>query len=107
MTVISPFPKVFSDVDGIETFASVFELLYTDSQNETQQLKITPDIYFSMEGPYNRRNVYGAALSYGPTPKFPKKLFDVIFTYGLENPGPLKKEFCLPPIPKTTRIYPF
>ena len=27
---------------------------------------LTPNVYNGLEGPYNRRNVYGAAIAYGP-----------------------------------------
>ena len=93
---IAPFPKVFSDVDGIETFALTFILEYTDENGKRHALKITPEVYSKMAGPYNRRNVYGAALSYGPTPKFPEALFNSVFRYGLIDPGPLKNEFGIP-----------
>jgi hypothetical protein len=29
-------------------------------------LELTPRVYGGLQGPYNRRNAYGAALSYGP-----------------------------------------
>ena len=95
-STIAPFPKVFSDVDGIETFASSFAIQFTDREGRLQQMAITPEVYATLAGPYNRRNVYGAAFSYGPTPRFPKPLFDCVFQYGLIDPGPLREEFGLP-----------
>ncbi len=95
-SAVAPFPKVFSDVDGIETFASRFELDYADASGASHTLEITPEVYSRITGPYNRRNVYGAALSYGPTPRFPRPLFRQVFRYGLIDPGPLRTEFGLP-----------
>ena len=91
-SVIAPLPKVFADVDGVETFASRFVLEYTRPDGKNERLEITPKVYGMIDGPYNRRNVYGAALSYGPTPRFPRALFDAVFEYGLIQPGPLRRE---------------
>ena len=91
-SVIAPLPKVFTDVDGVETFASRFVLEYTGPNGESDQLEITPEVYGMIRGPYTRRNVYGAALSYGPTPNFPGPLFNAVFEYGLIEPGPLRRE---------------
>ena len=91
-SVIAPLPKIFTDVDGVETFASRFILEYTGPNGGIDQLEITPEVYGMIKGPYNRRNVYGAALSYGPTPNFPRPLFDSVFQYGLIEPGPLSRE---------------
>ena len=93
---MAPFPKVFSDVDGVETFASSFVLEYSGDTNERHRMAITPEVYSKLKGPYNRRNVYGAALSYGPTPNFPAPLFNRVFEYGLIDPGPLREEFEMP-----------
>ena len=61
--VLAPFPKVFADVEGLETFASTFTLHWSDNQGD-HALAITPELYSRLRGAYNRRNVYGAALSY-------------------------------------------
>ncbi len=95
-STIAPFPRVFSDADGIETFALNFILEYRDSGGNPKRLGITPEIYSRLEGPYNRRNVYGAALSYGPTPRFPQRLFNQVFEYAFVEPGPLRAEFGIP-----------
>lgn len=93
-TAASPFPKVFSDVDGLETFASDFVLHYKLKSGEEHKLSITPELYQQIAGPYNRRNVYGAALSYAP--RMPEKLWQTVFCYGLRPGGPLRREFGLP-----------
>jgi len=60
---IAPLPKVFSDVRGLETFASAFAFEITVPGQETKIVPITPELYERLAGPYNRRNVYGAALA--------------------------------------------
>ena len=90
--MVSPMPKVFSDVDGLETFASEFTLLYTDSKGHTGSVPIDPELYSQLKGPYKRRNVYGAALSYAP--RLPDDLWQSVYNYGFN--GPLKTELSLP-----------
>lgn len=90
----APFPKVFSDVEGLETFASDFVLHGIDGEGGTFALPITPELYARLEGCYNRRNVYGAALSYAP--RMPEPLWAAVFCHGLGPDGPLRREFGLP-----------
>jgi hypothetical protein len=104
VSMLAPFPKVFSDVDGVETFSSRFFLDFRTSDGATRSLEITPEVYSRIRGPYNRRNVYGAALSYGPTPNFPKPLFEAVFNYGLIDPGPLRSEIDLPELTRDLRL---
>jgi len=91
---VSPRPKVFSDVDGLEPFASTFNLRWQDESGAAQELEITPELYARLAGPYNRRNVYGAALAYAP--RLPEALWQPIYCYGLAADGPLRREFGLP-----------
>ena len=88
----APLPKVFSDVDGLETFASTFTLRWRDPAGE-HSLVITPEVYARLGGAYNRRNVYGAALSYGP--RLPRPLWQAVFCHGFGPGGPLRREFGL------------
>lgn len=90
----APFPKVFSDVDGYETFAADFTLRGRDGAGAPFELRITPELYARLEGPYNRRNVYGAALSYAP--RLPEPLWQSVWCHGLGVDGPLRREFGLP-----------
>jgi hypothetical protein len=90
----SPLPKVFTDVRGLETFASEFTLLATLPAGREMALSITPEVYRRLGGPYNRRNVYGAALSYAP--RLPRPLWEAVFCYGLRRGGPLRRELGVP-----------
>ena len=94
-TAASPLPKVFSDVDGLETFASEFTIRYRDARGTTSETRITPQMYGQLAGPYNRRNVYGAALSYAP--RLPRPLWESVYCYGLGRQGPLRSELGLGP----------
>jgi hypothetical protein len=90
----SPLPKVFSDVRGLETFASEFTLLATLPSGGELAQPITPRLYARLGGPYNRRNVYGAALAYAP--RLPPPLWQAVFCYGLGPWGPLRRELGIP-----------
>ena len=50
-TAASPLPKVFSDVDGLETFASEFTLRYRDANGIVTEHVITPELYGRLGGP--------------------------------------------------------
>jgi hypothetical protein len=90
---MAPYTKVFSDVNGLETFASTFEIL-TKKGDYWSSMTITPEVYGKLKGSYNRRNVYGAGLSYGP--KLPEDLRRQIFSYALHAPAFLKEEIGIP-----------
>lgn len=85
----APYTKVFSDVDGFETFAASFSLILTADDGEETVVEVTPEFYRQLKGPYNRRNIYGAALSYAP--RMPEALWQSVFCYGFN--GPLREEF--------------
>ena len=62
----SPAPKVFTAHEGFETYSGRFFVLWTDRAGQAHELHLTPEVYAGVRGPYNRRNAYGAALSYAP-----------------------------------------
>lgn len=65
-TGASPAPKVFSSVRGLETFSTRFFIEWQDGEGRARSLELTPEKNALLAGPYNRRNVYGAALAFGP-----------------------------------------
>lgn len=77
----SPLPIVFTQVHGVETFACDFFIKYVDESEVACEVQITPALYSKLKGPYNRRNVFGAAISYGPVLK--KELWQAVLNYGL------------------------
>jgi hypothetical protein len=93
-TAAAPFPKVFCDNQGLEGFASDFTIIATTARGQTNCIALTPERYSHLAGPYNRRNAYGAALSFGP--KLPTNLWQNVFAYGLGQSGPLRHELGLP-----------
>jgi len=65
-TAASPAPKVFSAVRGLETYSTRFFIEWNDRAGRPHALEITPELNARVRGPYNRRNVFGAVLAYGP-----------------------------------------
>lgn len=85
-SVASPLPLVFTEVRGWETFASRFTVEYETAAGRGE-IEITPAVYRRLRGPYNWRNVYGAALAYGPV--LPEAMSQAVLTQG----------FCRSPLP--------
>ena len=85
-TNASPAPKVFTSQNGYETFSKRFYFEYKDNAGETRMVEITPKNYQFLRGPYNRRNMYGATISYGPvlvSLDKTKPLFDNVSNYAM------------------------
>ncbi len=61
-TASSPAPKVFTSLDGWETFSARFAI----EVDGADAIEVTPQLYGRVRGPYNRRNVFGGVLAYGP-----------------------------------------
>ncbi|HEX8699245.1 MAG TPA: hypothetical protein VF815_10445 [Myxococcaceae bacterium] len=89
-TCASPAPKVFSAVRGFETYSTRFYLEWTDKGGAPRSVPITSELTSNFEGPYNRRNVYGAALAYGPV--MPQELRGPVMAYALCGQGRLLSE---------------
>ena len=99
-TVASPAPKVFSAVSGLETYSSRFFLEWTDRGGRAHTLAMTPDVYSQLAGPYNRRNVYGAALAYGPvlsTNPRTQPMFQSVLIYAVCGKAPVLNELGIDP----------
>ena len=91
----SPAPKVFSSVHGLETYSTRFFIEWTDTTAEFHSTEITPERAGGLLGPYNRRNVYGAVLAYGPVMQSDARLrpmFESISRYALCGEAPLLHE---------------
>ncbi len=94
-TNASPAPKVFTSQKGYETFSKRFFFKVVDNNGNPQLIEITPKNYQHLKGPYNRRNMYGAAISYAPVlVKFEntKPLFKSVAEFGLCNPNSILDE---------------
>ncbi len=99
-TAASPAPKVFSSVRGLETYSTHFFIEYTATDGTFHSIEITPQRASGMRGPYNRRNVYGAVLSYGPVLQSDPRLnpmFESISRYALCGDAPMLRELGVDP----------
>jgi hypothetical protein len=99
-TAMAPCPKVFCDMDGLEAFASSFEIIAEGDQSIS--LPITPELYARLKGPYNRRNVYGAAIA--AAPRLPEAIWRSVFYYAFRPGGSLRCELALPENTKSVHI---
>jgi hypothetical protein len=99
-TTASPAPKVFSAVRGMETYSTRFTLEWMGRDGRPHTLPLTPELYARIRGPYNRRNVYGAALAYGPvlaTTEATAPMLRAVVAYALTGEGPLLRELGIDP----------
>lgn len=99
-TGASAAPRVFSAVKGLETFSTRYFIEWIDRAGSSHSVEITPERYAHLRGPYNRRNVYGAVLAYGPVlvsdPRT-RPMFDAVSSYALCGEAPLLRELGIPP----------
>jgi hypothetical protein len=96
---VSPSMKVFTAHQGYETHAARFSLSWQDAAGTRQVLALDPASYSAVAGPYNRRNVYGAAFAYGPLLRADPKLRPMqesVMQYALCRPGSLRAELGIP-----------
>ncbi len=99
-TCVAPYTKVFCQAkclesgENYETFAADFSIQYTDAHGIQVEQKLTPSVYQKIKGPYNRRNVYGAVIAYGPA--LPETIRHATFKYALTEPGTVAKELGIP-----------
>jgi len=94
-TGASPAPKVFSAVKGLETYSTRFFIDWTNRAGQSHTMELTPEVYARLKGPYNRRNIYGAALAYGPVLAGDLRtasMFDSVLRYSFCGSAPLLME---------------
>ncbi len=108
-TAAAPAPKVFSAVRGLETYSTRFYIEWTDKDGHSRSVEITPELNSRLRGPYNRRNVYGAVLAYGPVlvaDNRSRPMFESVANYALCGNAPLLRELGIDPtkISGTVRI---
>ncbi len=103
-TAASPAPKVFCSHKGLETYSTRFFLEWEDLDGKAHSLQFTPELNQKLLGPYNRRNVYGAVIAYGPvlaTSPHGRPMFEAVLRYALSGEAPLLREIGVDP--KTIR----
>ncbi len=99
-TAASPAPRVFSAVGGLETYSTRFFLEWTDRRGMAQSLEFTPEVYARIRGPYNRRNVFGAVVAYGPVliaSETTRPVYEAVAGYALCGDAPLLRELGIDP----------
>lgn len=99
-THASPAPRVFSSVQGLETFSTRFFLCWSDAQGTQRELELTPALCARLRGPYNRRNVYGAVLAYGPVlaaSEHGRPMLRAVLDRALGGERPLLRELGIDP----------
>jgi hypothetical protein len=98
-THASPAPRVFTAHEGFETFSSRFFLHWAEDA-QRHSMRITPENYAGLRGPYNRRNAYGAALSYGPvlaSNPVTRPMFKSVSRHALCGHAPVLRELGIDP----------
>lgn len=96
-TAASPNPKVFGAVEGFETFSNRFFVEWQEADG-ARSVEVTPQRYGGLRGPYLRRNVYGAALAYGPVldaRDATRPLFRDVARHALSGDAPLLRELAI------------
>ena len=91
---VAPFPKVFCEADGYEAFAADFELQGIRPNGSLWTRPLDPNLYARIDGPYNRRNVYGATLAFAP--RLPDDLRASLITHALSPDSDLRRELDIP-----------
>ena len=95
----SPAPKVFTAQSGLETFSARFYIEWFDHAGELHSLRLTPETYRTLKGPYNRRNPYGATIAFAPQLAANPRLAPVleqVSRYGFCGRAPLLAELGIP-----------
>ena len=99
---IAPFPKVFCEAEGYEGFAATFIIAGMRQDGTPWERKLDPECYAQIRGPYNRRNVYGAALAFAP--RLPEALRQALLTEALAPGSAMRKELRVPEDLREIRI---
>jgi hypothetical protein len=94
-TAASPAPKVFCAVKGYEAYSTRFLLEWIDGLGVRHSQPFTAESSGRLLGPYNRRNVYGAVLAYGPV--LPDRLRSPVLSYALSGAAPVLRELGVDP----------
>ena len=98
-TAASPAPKVFTRVGKAEPFSGRFALIVIEPDGAGRRVELTPERYALLAGPYNRRNVYGAAIAAAPelvAEPMTQPLFAQVARYALCGDAPVLRELNVP-----------
>ena len=93
-TAASPAPRVFSAVQGLETYSTRFYVEWQEGRARVR-VPIDSERYARLRGPYNRRNTYGAVVAFGPVLRADpatRPLLDAVARHALCGEAPLLRE---------------
>lgn len=91
----SPAPRVFTTVDGLETFSGRYGIEYRREDGSPGTVWVDSKRYRGLRGPYNRRNALGAAVAYAPvlsSRTATRPMFLAVAAHALCDGGPLWAE---------------
>ncbi len=103
ITHASPAPKVFTSQRGYETYTPQFFVSAIPVDGARQTIQLTPELNSLLRGPYNRRNAYGAVLSYGPVLASDQRsigMFEAVLLFATCSQNALVTEVGLPRAPR-------
>lgn len=106
-TQLSPAMKVFTSQQGYETHAARFHVGWLDGSGQWVEQALTPALYGRVDGPYNRRNVYGAALAYGPLLRADARgrvMQASVMQYAFCQPASMRAALRIPPDATRLRV---
>ncbi len=89
---MSPNPVVFSDLSGVANFVRWFDAEFRLKDGTSIKRYATADSYGNLPGPYQRRSIYAAALTFAP--HRPEQYF-----YGV-----LQRGFCGGPLAESLGV---
>ncbi len=85
---------------GLNLSGKTYSLDFNAYSLEMNSVLLSPEIASKIKGPYNRRNVYGAILSYGPVldaNPYMKPLYEAALAYATQGKAPLLTEVGIDP----------
>lgn len=104
---LSPAPKVFTTQAGYEGFSTGFVLHVHTEDGATERVRISPERYARVRGPYNRRNALGAAIAGAPLLRARPELspmLESVVAYALCGDAPLLYELGVVPGARITHV---
>jgi len=92
-SVASPLPRAFSQSGSLAGFARDITLEITKADATVERRTESTEFFADLPGPYERRVIYGSALSFAPASPLP--VFNSILEYGFCHSGPLAAKLGL------------
>ena len=91
LTGASPLPLVFNQVEGLEYWASGFDVHLKMENGTNRDFKITPALFSKVHGPHLLHMAYAMPFAFSPIA--PAEFWEPPLRYGLCRPGKLAQDF--------------